>query len=241
MSDASRLTRQIYLTKPSGLGYSHFTPSSGDLSAIGLVINDAVVGSAYAAALSYAEAISGLQKGAVSWSIVKLYYSCFYSLRAMLYLNRIVPFHCDSQMILDLPGAKFLKGGGSSHHWNWVSFRKISSLSSCWYISSDSQSSYEKLREYRENVNYTHEFTDPNFHGCLIAEEKDLIKRIRAYRDDGSFLYTYLADHLAVAYPTKLIFSLDAEMKNASVSLPPESTSYLNKLWVIKDRCPLTN
>lgn len=109
-----------------------------------------------------------------------------------------------------------------------------------WIISQDSQDSYEKLREHRENVNYTHGFTDPYFHRCLISSEQDLAKRIRAYRDDVAFFYTYLPDHLAIAYPTKLIFNLDNAMQASSIILPDESLSHLKKIWVIKDRCPIT-
>src|SRR5690606_37510254 len=118
---------------------------------------------------------------------------------------------------------KFLKGGTSSHHWNWISIRKVVQLSESWFASSDSQEAYERLRKHRENVNYTHAFTDPAFHRCLVSGESDLTKRFRLYRDDGTFLYTYLDDHLAIAYPTKLIFSLDAWLRDVSMSLPPEN------------------
>ena len=237
--EKSGLASQSYSQKPSGTAYSHFHPSANELATISSTIDDAVIGSAFSAALSYAEAISGLQKGSVSWSIIKLYYSCFYSLRAMLILNKIIPFNYNGEMLLDIPNIKFIKGGNSSHHWNWNSIRKIPQLSTHWFISSDSQESYEKLRKHRENVNYTHGFTDPNLHHCLTSSEPDLSKRIRIYRDDSNFLYTYLIDHLAIAYPTKLIFSLDTLMQLTTTRLTAENISHLQKVWPIKDRCPL--
>lgn len=240
MSDASKLARQFFLGKPKGFGYSDFYLTPHDTSVVKSTLTDAVIGSAYAATLSYAEAIAGIQKSAISWSIVKLYYSCFYSLKTMLYLQGVIPFHSGCQMMLDLKTGKFYKGGDSSHHWNWNSFRKIPVLNTCWYISPDSQDTYGKLRDHREEVNYTREFTDPDFHSCLISEEKDLAKRIRAYRDDYDFFYTYLENHLAIAYPTRLIFSLDAQMKQEAISLPAESSHYLARLWSMRDRCPLT-
>ncbi|EPB4338858.1 hypothetical protein QNZ44_002899 [Enterobacter kobei] len=239
MSDAARLASQSFSNKPSGVSYDHFTPSNADISAISSTIDDALVGSAYAAALSYAEAISGLQKGSISWSIVRLYYSCFYSLRAMLILNRVIPFNCSGEMLLDIQSSKFLKGGKSSHHWNWVTLRKIPCMNKSWFLSSDSQEAYESLRKHRENVNYTHGFTDPDFHRCLISGESDLGKRFRSYRDDDKFIYTYLADHLAIAYPTMLIHDLDKSMRKASVTLPKENIDHLKRIWSIKDKCPL--
>jgi hypothetical protein len=238
MSDAARLASQAFSQKPLGISYAHFSPSAGEISAIQAAVEDAVVESTYAAVVSYAEAMSGLQHGSISWSIVRLYYSCFYSLRALLLLNEIVPFNYRGEMLLDIPSRKFLKGGASSHHWNWTSVRKSAQLSGMWFVSSDSEETYEKLRKHRENVNYTHAFTDPALHRCLVSGESDLIRRFRLYRDDGSFLYTYLTDHLAIAYPTKLIFSLDASLRVASLSLPPESISHARKIWSMKDRCP---
>ncbi|WP_152414105.1 hypothetical protein [Stutzerimonas degradans] len=240
MSDASRLARQCYSKKSSGVPYKHFNPTSAELNVISSAVNDAVVGSAYAAALSYAEAITGLQKGSISWSIVRLYYSCFYSLRALLFLNQIVPFNCGGEMLLDVKGARFIKGGKSSHHWDWRSIRSVAHLSGNWFMSSDSQDAYEKLREYRENVNYTHGFTDPNFHQCLISGEADLVKRFRTYRDDSGFIYTYLADHLAIAYPTKLIFSLNVAMNDSAIVLPVENIAHLKSIWGVRDRCPMS-
>ncbi|MHA6639514.1 hypothetical protein ACP6JA_12715 [Stutzerimonas frequens] len=240
MSDASRLARQCFSKKGSGVSYKHFNPTSAELNAISPAVNDAAVGSAYAAALSYAEAITGLQKGSISWSIVRLYYSCFYSLRALLFLNQIVPFNCNGEMLLDVMGARFLKGGKSSHHWDWKSLRSVSRISGNWFMSPDSQEAYERLREYRENVNYTHGFTDPNLHQCLISGEADLVKRFRTYRDDNAFTYTYLADHLAIAYPTKLIFSLNVAMHDSGIVLPSENIAHLKNIWVVRDRCPMS-
>lgn len=240
MSDAARLARQSFLSKPAGLSCEQFTPGAGDLAAIGAKVSDAVSESAYAAVVSYAEALASLKHGSISWSIVRLYYSCFYSIRALLLLNQVVPFNCNGEMLLDISNAKFLKGGRSSHHWNWHSIKKVTRLTSSWFLSTDSQESYEKLREYRENVNYTHPFTDPNFHPCLVSGEADLGKRFRSYRDDNVFLYTYLTDHLAIAYPTQLIFKLDTSMMSAAINLEPEKVAHIKKIWSLKDRCPMS-
>ena len=240
MSDAARLARQSFLCKPPGIAYAHFVPPSTHLAPIIASIPEAVSDSAYAAIISYAEALKGINHGSISWSIVRLYYSCFYSIRALLLLNKIIPFNGGDEMLLDVLGTALLKGGRSSHHWNWASLKKVSRLSSTWFISADSQDAYGKLREHRENVNYTHSFTDPNLHQCLPIGLTDFAKRFRAYRDDSAFLYTYLSDHLALAYPTKLIFSLDADMRAASICLPAEQIDYIATIWSIKDRCPIT-
>lgn len=238
MSDAARLASQSFSRKPKGTVYRHFAPSVSELSSINSVMADAAIDSSYAAVITYAEAISGIQKGSISWSVIRLYYSCFYSLRALLLLSKVVPFNSKGEMLLDAQSGKFLKGGTSSHHWNWNSIRKIAQIRGDWFVSEDSEDAYAKLRQHRENVNYTHSFTDPSFHSCLVSGELDIAKRFRSYRDDAQFLYTYLADHLAIAYPTKLIFSLDASLKGQSLSLPQESIKHANSIWSVKARCP---
>jgi len=240
MSDAARIARQVFASKPKGLTYTHFRPSAVDLASIDATLSVATAESAYSAAISYAEAMSNLQHGSTAWSIVKLYYSCFYSLRTLLLLNQVVPFNSGSEMLLDIDGKKFQKGGKSSHHWNWKSINKVGAVGRSWFTSSDSEEAYGKLRKHRENVNYTHSFPDPDFHKCLVSKENDLGKRFRTYRDDSAFFYTYLDDHLAIAYPTKLIFQLDTSLKAASIFLDEEKIAHLKSVWKMKDRCPIS-
>lgn len=228
------------MTKPSGVSYAHFQPGSVELTSIDGSLSVAAADSAYSAVISYAEALSSLPHGSISWSIVKLYYSCFYSLRALLLLNQVVPFNGGNEMLLDIDGKKFQKGGKSSHHWNWKTMRKVGAVSASWFVSLDSEEAYGKLRKHRENVNYTHCFSDPNFHRCLESDQDDLGKRFRAYRDDEEFFYTYLDNHLAIAYPTKLIFQLDSSLKGASITLGDEKLKHVKSIWKIMDRCPIS-
>lgn len=240
MTDAARLAAKSYSQKPAGTQYGNFSLGTVAVAGIRDCIDQSVVDTAYSAAISYAEALSSITKGSISWSIIKLYYSCFYSLKTAMLCNEIVPFNCGGEMILDLRKDQFRKGGKSSHHWNWKSLQSIDSISSKWYMSEDSQSAYQKLRTYRENVNYTHGFTDPELHPCLASEETDLNKRVRIYRDDTSFLYTYLESHLTVAYPTRIIFTIDAELATANIKLLPHQVERLKWVWPMKDRCPFT-
>jgi uncharacterized protein (UPF0332 family) len=239
MSDAARLARQAYSMKPAHVPYSKFTIPVPSLQAITAQIPLAVEDSAHAAVISFAEAMGALQSGLSSWAIVRLYYSTFYSIRSMILIGDIVPFHSGREMLLDTSTGKFLGGGSSSHHWNWTSIRQTS-LKQDWFTSQDSQEAYKMLRDYRENVNYTHAFTEPNIHPCLTSNTSDLSRRLREYRDDSSFTYTYLPDHLAIAYPIRLIFELDAKLRACGLGLGAERVKHLQSLWKFKDRCPLT-
>ncbi|UWQ24364.1 hypothetical protein K3553_15625 [Leisingera aquaemixtae] len=109
MSDAARLSAKSFATKPSGLSYTHHKPTTIEIAGIQSAIRQSVLDSSYAAVISYIEAISSIQSGSISWSIVKLYYSCFYCLRSLLLLNKVVPFNSGSEMVLDVAAEKFLK------------------------------------------------------------------------------------------------------------------------------------
>lgn len=239
MSDAARLAQQSFATKPENTPYAKFTISRQSLESISAVIGDAVVDTAYGAVVSYAEALAGVRAGSSSWTIVRLYYSSFYSIKALLFLNNIIPFNHHGEMMLDISTGNFLKGGRSSHHWNWTAF-KSTNMQKEWFFSQDSQDAYTALRKDRENVSYTHAFTDPVLHESLICDQPDLTKRFRTYRDDNDFLYTYLSNHRAVAYPTKLILHLDAQLKKRELVLHQERVSHIQTIWKFKDRCPLT-
>ena len=156
MSDAARLARNSFKTKPTGTPYAKFISLPQHLSDISAVIEEAVVDTAYASVISYIEALAGISNGSSSWAIVRLYYSSFYSIKCLLLLNNIVPFNGGTEMMLDVSTGSFLKGGSSSHHWNWPSF-KSTNLTTEWFCSQDSQSAYSNLRGDRENIElYTH-------------------------------------------------------------------------------------
>ena len=239
MSDASRLARLAFSQRPHGTPYAKFQLSQTTLDSIEGRRSDAIEDASYSAVVSYVEAFGGIVMGSISWGIIRLYYSSFYSIKALLLLNGIVPFNGGDEMLLEIPSGAFLKGGRSSHHWNWAAFKRTIAKTQ-WFTSQDVQEAYATLRGYRENVNYTHGFTDPHLHSSLISSEMDLAKRFRVYRDDDAFSYTYLHDHLALAFPTKLIFEVEAQMKIAGLQLASERIDHLKLLWKLKDRCPLT-
>lgn len=239
MSDAARLAKQAFGAKPNGASYVNFSVPPQALQSIIQTLPVAIVDSAYASLVSYAEAILGIHQGSSSWSIVRLYYSAFYSLKTMMLMHSIIPFNGGKEMLLDGSTGMFYAGGRSSHHWNWNSVRKTA-LKNEWFTSQDSQDAYERLRRHRENVNYTHAFTDPDLHKCLVVGNLNLDKRLRSYRDDDIFTYTYLFDHLAIAYPTKLIFEMDLRITNLGYKLEDERLRHVRSLWRMRDRCPLT-
>jgi hypothetical protein len=238
MYDVARLARQAFAAKPPGQQYSNFNISMETQQAIADEIDKSVIDAAYASIISYSEALSGIRAGSSSWSIIRLYYSCFYSIKTLLLIERMIPFNGGDEMILDLQERRFIRGGKSSHDWNWTAL-KSTRIAMNWFCSQDSQDTYKKLRKYRENVNYTHAFSDPVLHRCLVTNEKNLNRRFRTYRDDVQFFYTYMDDHLAIAYPTRLIVYLASKLASRNLNFDPERASHVKKIWDFSDRCPI--
>ena len=193
---------------------------------------------AYAAALSYAEGISGLLKGRFSWSMVKLYYSCFYSMMFNLIDDDVVPFYNKSQLICDSRTGNLKNGGRSSHQWHWNSIRNIKRLSK-WVYSLESEDTYSKIRALREEANYKSAFSDPERPKWLTFAIDNIERSFRVYRDDKEKLYTYLDDHFPLAYPTQLIFDLEGQIKARNIRFDANKLSHIRRMWPIRDRPPL--
>lgn len=238
MSNAGRLARQAYELKPAGLSRQHYQLAASAITQIKDQIESDLSDSAYAAIISYSEALGGFSKGCTSWSVVKLYYSAFYCIRSLLLASDAIPFHSKEHFIFDARGNSFIKGGSSSHHWNWNSIRQVRRLNS-WYYSSDSEDSYGNLRDRREDSNYKFAFIDPTFPSFINKGDGDFTRVFRVYRDDSTFFYTYLVDHYVLAYPTALIFALDSVLSQRGAMLTSERRTHVKKIWPLKDRCPI--
>lgn len=238
MSDAARIASQVFLQKPAGMKREHFLASPPSLAQIQSCVYSDAAESAYASVVSYAEAISGLMSGRTSWSVVKLYYSAYYSIRSLMLANFVVPFHCKEQYLLDARDNLFLKGGNSSHQWNWSSIRAVKRLNH-WYFSTDAEQAYDNLRNLRERANYNQPFIDPSFPIFIHNPTGDLAKVLRVYRDDKDLFYTFLLDHFCLAFPTRLIYLVDETMHNLGLGFDGDRSHHLKSVWSLKDRCPL--
>lgn len=239
MSDAARLASQVFLQKPAGMKREHFKVSSSSLSQIQSFIHLDAAEFAYASVVSYAEAINGLMLGRTSWSVVKLYYTAYYSIRSLMLASFVVPFHCKEHFLFDARDNVFLKGGSSSHHWNWSSIATIKRLNQ-WFFSPDSENAYDNLRNLRERANYNQPFLDPSFPLYIHNPTGDLAKVVKSYRDDEDLFYTFLLDHFCLAFPTKLLYAVDETIKNLGLRFDEDRSVHLKSLWSLRERCPLS-
>ncbi len=167
---------------------------------------------AYSALVSIGDALRGIESGFYSWSIVKLYYSVFYSLRALLAFGNIAVFYIGASpfWVVIRPGERPHPGNSSSSH------KLILDLFKQEYKSSPLLSQYigfedplTWLQNQREHINYKQaRFSEPNVPllFSIINKNKSLRTLISTYMLDN--LYAFDPDHAILAYPIAVLKEL---------------------------------
>jgi hypothetical protein len=238
MSRSGHIAIGLFAAKPNGVSIGHFAlplPSAAMASAIRADVEDEL----FAACLTYSDAIRSLEAGNSSWAMVKLYYSAFYSMRSRLLLDNVVNFHSGRYLICDTQNGSVMSGGTSSHNWSWNSINSIRRLSS-WIYSADSTKAYDMLRSFRELASYKGGFVDPLFPQYLYqVSTNGIAKSYRAYRDDAGYVFTFLNDHLSLAYPTRVLLSVLQDAKTAGIGFSSERADHIRRVWPLRDLAPL--
>lgn len=168
---------------------------------------------AFSALVSFTDALSGLRQEFYSWTTVKLYYSVFYSLRAILALNDYAIYYEGSKPrgIEASPGAIVEKlAEGNTHKTVLVTFARRHARHPLLSQKIGLEEPLDWLMRRREEANYTGVFSEPlapphfeRIHASGIR------KSIEAYLDDS--LYTFDPDHAMIAFPLATIQAMAAD------------------------------
>lgn len=179
--------------------------SHSDCVYIDQYLNDDGIQTAYSALVSVGDAIRGIQTGFYSWSTVKLYYSVFYALRALLAFNSVAIFYVGrSPFWVHLhPGAKPCPGNSSSSHKVVMDVFR-SQLKNSFLLSQPIgyDHPFIWLQDQRERVNYKQaKFSEPDVPAIFsrIAQSKSIRTLITAYIEEDT--YAFDPDHAILVYP----------------------------------------
>jgi len=167
-----------------------------------------------AAAISILDAIRGLQLEFFSWATVKLYYSVYYSLRAILAQSRFCLIYDGSKprTLRAMAGSVCAKAAGTSHKVVITQFTR--ELAGHWLLSQEIalQSPPEWLMHLREEANYGGEFWEPDCPKYFEALVSNGIRRsVAAYVNDRTFAFD--EDHAALAYPLHALIEARSKLK----------------------------
>lgn len=193
------------LSSATPLSYIESTSISQNLSADGVSMS-------YSAFVSLADAIRGIEAGFYSWSTVKLYYSVFYTLRALLAFNQVAVFYINMSpfWVTVRPGERPHVGGSSSSHKVVMDlFRKQFKNSPLLSQPIGYDDPLTWLQAERERVNYKQaKFTEPSAPPSfsVIDKSKSIRRLIAAYMADDT--YAFDPDHAILAYPIAVLKQL---------------------------------
>lgn len=194
--------------------------------------------------LTLVEAVASIRGSLYSWAVVRLYYSCFYFLRASLAARGFAIVKNKSLYLLNAaPNAVAKKLTGNRYrndHVGTISiYRDLFGASDILQSNMiDAQPSYEWLMEMRNRVNYRErQFHDPGCpEFCTVASERvqqgQLDALLDTYADDTDFIYCFQSDHAWLALPLKraVLTLADAEAAAVSFQLPAEKMALLDSL-----------
>lgn len=154
--------------------------------------------------LSFVEALRGPQCGLYSWATVKLYYSVFYTLRAILALRGIAIFYLASTpwLIRAEPGKTAEHSKGNTHSVVLRSFEQ------CFRrhilvqnIGADEAA--EWLMDRREDANYKlGRFSEPTVPTHFeFLEKTGIRKALQMYLHRDNEMLAFQPEHAMIAYP----------------------------------------
>jgi hypothetical protein len=161
----------------------------------------------YSSLLSVAAGLSGLENGYTTWPTVSLYYSCFYSVRALLALSNVCLYHDSNRprWLESLPGKlpsnPPSKVRGSTHKFAFQIFSQLFPNSPLLSQPIDNLPPFDWLMTRREDANYNlARFTEPNESRYFPYLKRVGVRKLCVqYLQDNSLAFD--PDHALVAYP----------------------------------------
>lgn len=187
------------------------TPPVNHIQATNLVVQVEadVTGLIFTSGLSIVDALNGIRSGYYSWATTKLYYSLFYSLKALLIVRRYGLFHFNGKpgLVEIWPGGLVRKlttgeAQGGSHGSALKLFEKFAP-NHLLLTPVGPDHPLKWLKGLREEVNYNlPRFLEPNLPSWFAdsAGKNPLRKLMAAYVGDNN-LYAFNPDHAVLALP----------------------------------------
>lgn len=165
----------------------------------------------YSSLLSIADAFRGLELGYTTWPTVKFYYSCFYSVRAILALSNVCLYYEGKKgrwlesISGRVPAKSPNRAGGSTHKFAFLIFEQLFPSSPILSQSIDNFPPFEWFMSRREDANYNiARFVEPSENPNFCYLKKGDIRKlcVQYLRDDH---LAFDPDHAVMAFPLFLL------------------------------------
>lgn len=195
----------------------NFLPiSRADALTLDLALIEDAKSIAHASLASLFEGINGLEKERFNWAIVKLYYSAFYSCRAILMLRSFSVFYIGRSpyALLAKAGETVTQKSGNTHTVVMTEFKNRFSADELLSQDIDSKGPLSWLEDRRNHASYkSAPFTDPTPPPEFVKSHSKLRSHIRAYLGADRSLYAFDPDHAMIAFPLWLLARLSRDLQ----------------------------
>jgi hypothetical protein len=178
----------------------------------------------YSSLLSVAVGLRGLEQGYTTWPTVNFYYSCFYSVRAILALSGVCLYYdakkprwlecVAGKLPLQPPNAV----RGSTHKFVFEVFSRLFRNNPILSQTIDGLSPFEWLMRRREDANYnTARFIEPTESPFFSYVKNGMIRKLCIqYLRDVS--YAFDPDHALMAYPLMVLRHIEGMALKAALA-----------------------
>lgn len=229
---------QSAIGSTSAVAIREFTLSATSAAQLEVALNADAIDSYYSANVSLGDALAGINRRFFSWATVKLYYTVFYSLRALMALDGHCLFHIGSapKWIQAIGGSQPSKAAKSSHLAVLQYFEKNYPHHPLMAQPIGLDLPLVWLRDRRVEANYTNRgFGEP--HAPEHFEQVELTgvrQAIEAYlADRGEYLFD--PDHAMLAFPLKALQLTGREMVRKKLELEEGRSRFLQTV-AFKDK-----
>lgn len=165
----------------------------------------------YSSLLSIASALTSVEQGYTSWPAIKLYYSSFYAIRAILALSGVCLYYNGKKglWIESIDGALSnnapSNAKGSTHKFVFILYKNKFPRSPLLSQDIDGLAPFDWLMQKREEINYRQpRFIEPSESPLFRLVDKYGIRKLCIqYLEDES--YAFDPDHAIISYPIYLM------------------------------------
>jgi hypothetical protein len=182
----------------------------------------------YSGWISFLDALSGISKGFYTWSVVKLYYSVFYSLRASLAIDNVCAFHVNGSpfSVVAQPGQNPMSSTDRGTHKTVLkTFERNNPNHPLVSQQIDLEDPVDWIVAKRESANYG----DPRFSEPDSRDELEYVaahglrKVLAGYVAEPSLLYVFDPEHAMIAYPLRALQLIGDQVLAVSPLVPSEA------------------
>jgi len=186
---------------------SSYVLSSADANRLSLILRSDATDSFYSAAVSFSDALAGIEKEFFSWATVKLYYATYYALQAILATDGHCLFHLGKspRWLQAQAGAKPARASGTTHDSILTYFERKYPTSILLSQPIDSVPALRWLARQRVQANYANSgFSEPVVPSHFKTIRSVGVRQaIQSYSSDTTDLYLFDRDHAMVAFPIR--------------------------------------